>query len=217
MKLFIFAAALFSFLSLGLRPGLAQATHPKKRSLATCVTVRSSHGIEPLLSTVTVSPAAIKPPLIWVKSSYTRSQSKEPSGPIPASEDAAVQLAGITIEAITTKLTEHFDAIAMGKKVNLTMHLDEGATAAMEEGFMVLVTVQYEARPIGGILRIHTDLLGKFSGVCSADRPLISNSWAESVDYIDIDELGALITGLVHQLGAQHEPKNSAAEESPQR
>ena len=216
MKCLILPAILFSFLALGVKPNLTQAQQAKRwrhvsdscHATTTATMTPSSTYCNPSLDS-RLRIATIPPAII--------SANSKPIDEHSARELRSAQLASITVKAITTKMEEPFESLKMGKKTYLTLNIKELSAPSLEGHLRVLVTVEYEARPIGGILRINACIFGGFNGICSAEHPLLSNSWVESVDSIYVNELGTLITNLVHKLGTKYASKDFVAAIIPQR
>jgi hypothetical protein len=124
-------------------------------------------------------------------------------------EEVVMQLSTIDPDALRTKIEESFDTVRGGKRACITLNLGEESLRPMRLRLTVEVLVEYEERPIGGILRIAADLLPMFTGIYSSLRPLVSNDYAEAVDYLDVDEIANIVHERIQKLGQQYALRNT--------
>jgi hypothetical protein len=117
------------------------------------------------------------------------------------------QLGSVTAEAINAKLAGKFQTIASGHEVSFTQLASSGAAHSITEQHTVQVNVKYEARPIGGILTVKVELVPLFNGIGSASRPVALKTISTSVDNLEEDALGMIVSDLMHQLGSEYAAK----------
>jgi hypothetical protein len=67
----------------------------------------------------------------------------------------------------------------------------------------VRVHVNFEVRPIGGVLTVRVDLVPQFSGVGVSNRPLASKTMMTAVDNLDASTVNALVASLSSELNDQ--------------
>ncbi len=67
----------------------------------------------------------------------------------------------------------------------------------------VRVRVNYEARPIGGVLTVCVELVPQFSGVGVSNRPVASKTMMTAVDRVDAATVDALVATLSNELNDQ--------------
>jgi hypothetical protein len=118
----------------------------------------------------------------------------------------------ITTDDIAQKISPHFDRLKEGKEERVFFDLPRDAS--FRSGESLLLTIAYEPRPVGGILRMSANLIAAFSGIGNASRPIASKELAEAIDYLDLDDLAAKATDLILQL--RNETSVSAGGESTQ-
>jgi len=104
----------------------------------------------------------------------------------------------ITTDDIAQKIDPHFERLKEGKEERILFDLPRDAS--FRSGESLLLSIQYEPRPVGGILRMSAGLLPAFSGIGNASRPIASRELAEAIDYLDLDDLAAKATDLIQQL-----------------
>jgi len=66
------------------------------------------------------------------------------------------------------------------------------------------VRVNYEKRPVGGILTVRVELVPNFCGIGSASRPIAYREHAQALDNLQEDMIGAIVSDLSHQLGDRY-------------
>lgn len=110
-------------------------------------------------------------------------------------------LAAVTANIETTTLVDIEELVRKG-----TVHFTTPANAAgpVTEQHLLNVTVRYDARPIGGILTVKSDLVPVFSGIGTACRPTVSNQFSEAVDNLDDDTIADAIRHLTAQVQKQY-------------
>jgi hypothetical protein len=118
----------------------------------------------------------------------------------------------ITTDDIAQKINPFFDRLKEGKEERIILDLPRDAS--FRSGESLLLTIAYEPRPVGGILRMSANLIAAFSGIGNASRPIASKELAEAIDYLDLDDLAAKATDLIQQL--RNEISVSAGGESTQ-
>jgi hypothetical protein len=69
------------------------------------------------------------------------------------------------------------------------------------------VKVQYDPRPIGGILNIRLELMPIFSGIGITNRPIAVKVDAEAIDNLTEDQLSTIIDHLSQKLAAEVQSK----------
>jgi hypothetical protein len=124
-------------------------------------------------------------------------------------EEVVMQLSTINPDDVRNKIEESFDTVRGGKRACITLNIGEESMRPMRLRLTVEVLVEYEERPIGGILRITADLLPMFTGIYSSLRPLVSNDYAEAVDYLDVDEIANVVHERIQKLGEQYTLRNT--------
>jgi hypothetical protein len=106
----------------------------------------------------------------------------------------------ITEDDLIPKITPLFDDLKVGKERRILLDLPRDTTRSRLGGETLMLTIAYEPRPVGGILRLSASMLPLFSGIGNASRPLAKQELAEAVDYIDVDDVANRAAGLLLQL-----------------
>ena len=130
-------------------------------------------------------------------------------GDMQTANEILLQLHAIPASVVHDRIDAAFDSIKRGKQINMMFVTNEDTTQPMRFRLTVDVLLQYEPRPIGGILRIASNLVPMFTGIYAASRPDASADFAQAVDYIDVDELTCLVAGHIQQLGEQYAVRNA--------
>jgi len=98
------------------------------------------------------------------------------------------------------------DILRSGKAMDLNTTINSGQTIL--EQHSVNVHVEFDARPIGGILNVRVQLVPVFGGIGSATRPVVSREFAEAVDNFDDDVLAQTVSKLTKELAAEYAQNN---------
>jgi hypothetical protein len=78
-----------------------------------------------------------------------------------------------------------------------------GGAASLLDEQAVNVKVNYEARPVGGILTVRASMTPSFRGVGVSTRPSISRSVAMAVDELDEAQVKDLIRSLTAEINSE--------------
>jgi hypothetical protein len=119
-------------------------------------------------------------------------------------EEVMLQLHAISVTTLHDRIDSAFDSLRRGQRVNIALTTGEESGRPMRLRLTVQVLIEYEVRPIGGIVRIASDLVPMFTGICAASRPIASSDFAGAVDYIEIDELTSMVHDRIQKLGEEY-------------
>ncbi len=117
------------------------------------------------------------------------------------------QLGSVTAAQIASQLEGKFDLLTSGQSVSFSQSVSSAAAHSVTEQHTVQVIVKYESRPIGGILTVKVQLVPLFNGIGAASRPIALKTVSTSVENLEEDALGGIISDLTHQLGAEYAAK----------
>ncbi len=117
------------------------------------------------------------------------------------------QLGGITSNEVATKLIGSTEKLLRGQTVCISANLIAAGVHSLTQEHILQARVNFERRPIGGILSIKVALVPLFSGVGSASRPIAAKSVTSAVENLDEQTLASIISELSHQLGSEFAAK----------
>ena len=121
-----------------------------------------------------------------------------------ATHDSATVVRNVTAASTSYTLAKRiagvFDKIKRGNEERMILDLPHDNARRFREGETMILTIAYEPRPIGGILRITASLLPAFAGIGDTSRPIATKDFAEAVDGLDIDDLATKAADLIQQL-----------------
>lgn len=80
-----------------------------------------------------------------------------------------------------------------------------GFSTTVPEDYAVGITLEYDPKPVGGILVITAHLLPAFPGVGGAARPLLKESGAIVVDRVTVDMFEPFARMLIGRLGRDYD------------
>ncbi|MFI5201182.1 MAG: hypothetical protein ACHQNE_02195 [Candidatus Kapaibacterium sp.] len=113
----------------------------------------------------------------------------------------------ITREEVNNKLTGQFEDLAEGRPIKFASRLSNRSAHSITELYAVNAVLQYERRPLGGILTVKVELVPAFCGLGSAIRPIATRETAEAFENLEPDDLGKIVSELSHQLGIDYAAK----------
>ena len=122
-------------------------------------------------------------------------------------ESVGSQLNGITPNDVTVKLAGSTEKLLQGETVAISTNLISVGAHSLTQQHIFQARVNYERRPIGGILTIKVALVPLFSGIGSASRPIALKTVSTAVENLDETTLATIISDLSHQLGSEYAAK----------
>jgi hypothetical protein len=138
----------------------------------------------------------------------------------PSAQMGIQQVQSLELSALRDRVTASLATVTGTLETTTLVDLDElvhkgvvhftasaNASGPVTEQHLLNVTVRYDARPIGGILTVKSDLVPVFSGIGTACRPTVSNQFSEAVDNLDDDTIADAIRHLTAQVQKQFATK----------
>ncbi len=104
-------------------------------------------------------------------------------------------LVEMALKAVTSSVVTSMSDIVSGNGKQFVTDLSSNHNS-IAQSTNVKVSVNYEARPIGGILSVTVDLVPLFSGVGVANRPLASKSITQAVDEVTPKSITLIVAAL---------------------
>jgi hypothetical protein len=101
----------------------------------------------------------------------------------------------MALKAVTSSVVTSMSDIVSGKTKQFVTDLSS-INNSIAQSTTVKVKVNYEARPIGGILSVTVDLVPLFSGVGVANYPLASKSMVLAVDEVTPISITLIVAAL---------------------
>ena len=107
----------------------------------------------------------------------------------------AYNMVEMTLQAVSSSVVTSMSDIIKGNSKQFVTDLSSNNNS-IGQSTAVKVRVNFEPRPIGGILSVTVDLVPLFSGVGVANRPLASKSIVQAVDEVTPTSITLIVAGL---------------------
>jgi len=127
---------------------------------------------------------------------------------LATAKDIILHLHEIPTHDLHERVMQSFDTLRRGMPVNIAFTIGDESPRPMRLRFTVRTKMEYEMRPVGGILRIETDLLPMFAGILTSNRPIARHEFSQAVDYIEPDELTDFVYDHIQKLGEEYAQKS---------
>ena len=112
--------------------------------------------------------------------------------------------------AATEKLMEHIDAQALADGgIDLTLRKVEAGSLVDEH--TLNVKVNYDPRPVGGILTVRVSMTPSFRGIGVSTRPTTSRSIALAVDELSEETVKSLVDELTTEIKTEFSEMNAGS------
>lgn len=115
--------------------------------------------------------------------------------------------AGLTQATATLETSKLVDIYELAHNGTVHFITSANTTGPVTEQHLLNVVVRYDARPVGGILTVRSDLVPLFSGIGTSCRPTVSNQFSEAVDNLDDAVIADAIRHLTDQVQKQYASK----------
>jgi len=112
---------------------------------------------------------------------------------------AAQAFANINMQSLVTE----GNGTAIERTFTLGGTTNYNGTSSLYDSKAVKVSIQYEPRPIGGIIVAEVKVLPVFTGVGTMARPTIKKTYIEAINDVQQEELKAIIDRLSNEIVAE--------------
>jgi len=112
------------------------------------------------------------------------------------------QLTTLAYRTIRVNIASSISDIENGGSRNFVTPLATVNPSLMSQHSM-RVHINFESRPIGGVLTVCVELVPQFSGVGVSNRPLASKMMITAIDSLDAATVSALVLSLSNELNEQ--------------
>ena len=122
-------------------------------------------------------------------------------------EAVSRQLKTVSAEDVNSRLAGTFDALVSGKTVSFAAPMSGVAAHTVTEQRTMNVRIDFEKRPVGGILTVRAELVPNFCGIGAASRCIAYREHSEALDNLEPEHIGAVVADLCAELGNDYASK----------
>ena len=106
------------------------------------------------------------------------------------------QIGQLHIESILTKVETQTAAVQEGANWSFSNFTGTGSDEKLHAAQAVVVSLNYEARPSGGILQARVELRPAFSGVGVSNRPYVSEGVSQVIEEVNPAAIRSIVASL---------------------